>query len=48
MLCRIGIVLIMLGLAMGDSENLLIPLGVMALGAVLVTVGGAINETRKS
>ena len=39
MLEKIGITLIMLGLAMGDSEELIVPVGIIALGTVLVWLG---------
>ena len=39
MLSRIGILILILGLTMADSECLLIPVAVMALGAVLIKIG---------
>ena len=39
MLSRIGVLILILGLTMADSECLLIPVAVMALGAVLIKIG---------
>ena len=39
MLSRVGILILILGLTMADSECLLIPVAVMALGAVLIKIG---------
>lgn len=39
MLSRIGILILILGLTMADSECLLIPVAVMTLGAVLIKIG---------
>ena len=39
MFSRIGILILILGLTMADSECLLIPVAVMALGAVLIKIG---------
>lgn len=45
MLCRIGIILIMLGLALGDSEKIIVPIGVIALGLALVRIGGVVDAS---
>ena len=39
MLSRIGVLILILGLTMADSECLLIPVAVMALGAILIKIG---------
>ena len=36
MLCKIGLIIFSLGAMMGDSDNLVIPIVVMAIGAAMV------------
>lgn len=36
---NLGLIVLFLGLSMGDSENLLIPAAVLAVGAVLYFIG---------
>lgn len=36
---NLGLMILFLGLSMGDSENLLIPAAVLAVGAVLYLIG---------
>ena len=36
---KIGFVIMCLGVMMADSDNLLIPLGVLAVGVILIVLG---------
>lgn len=39
MLSRLGIIIFILGLTMGDSEWILVPIAMLALGAALCRIG---------
>ena len=39
MLCRLGIILLMLGVSMAESESLLVPVVMVMTGAMLLYVG---------
>ena len=43
MLCRIGIIIILLGLMAADSPSLIAPFSLIALGAVLYRVGSRLE-----
>lgn len=44
MFSRIGIIILCLGVMMADSECLLIPVAVVALGAALIKIGHSRGE----
>jgi len=44
MLSRLGMIVIFIGVMMADSENLLIPLGVVAIGIAMVMIGTRRDE----
>ena len=44
MCAEIGIVIMMIGAMAGDSDNLLAPLSIIAIGALLIFLGEDRNE----
>lgn len=44
MLYRIGIGLVFLGAMMGDSDSLVIPLAIIAMGTALFLIGKAVEQ----
>jgi len=47
MLCRIGFVIMMLGIASADSSSLAIPFALVAIGALLILTGDSIGNKEK-
>lgn len=49
MLQRLGVIVLVLGLLMGDSENLLVPAAMLAVGIVLMCIGNGkkVDNERK-
>ena len=46
MLEKIGLITVLIGIGMGETENLLIPVLVIAAGMILVRIGGRRNVRR--